>query len=310
MGTTKDLLRAKKEKNDEFYTQLSDIENELRHYKKHFIGKVVFCNCDDPEESNFWNYFSANFTRLGIKKLISTHFDFTKATYKLEMEMGDDNKPVSIRTPLSGNGDFRSPECIDILQEVDIVVTNPPFSLFQEYLRQLVQYEKKFVIVGSLNAMTNPFLFNLIRDNKVWLGYGFKGDAGFFINRHYEDYATSSTHKDGCIRVPGVCWLTNLDIPKRHEDIILWNHYDESKFEKYSNLPSAIEVGKVKDIPDNYDGLMGVPITFLKSYNPTQFDIVGLDKDLTNDRKRCCIGDKTLFARIIIKKGIDKTNKT
>ena len=209
--TNSNLHKAKKEKNDEFYTQLSDIERELGNYKGHFKGKVVFCNCDDPEESNFWNYFALNFEFLGIKKLISTHYEDDKPSYKLELiadinKDGKINKLDTIKTPLIQNGDFRSPECIEILKEADIVVTNPPFSLFREYVAQLMEYEKKFLIIGNMNAITYKDIFNLVRTNKLWLGVSPR-------NMYFE------TTTPGEFVSVNACWFTNLHHKKRNEDI-------------------------------------------------------------------------------------------
>lgn len=274
------LRKAKQDKKDEFYTQLSDIEKELKHYKEHFRGKIIFCNCDDPEYSNFWKYFELNFTNLGIKKLISTHYEREKPSYKLEIT-GDINNDGKInhldivKTRLKQNGDFRSPECVEILNEADIVVTNPPFSLFREYVAQLIDYKKKFIIIGHQNAIGYREIFKLIKNSSLWLGYGFKGGAAHFINSHYEDYATASNHKDGMIRVSGVHWFTNLDIKKRHESLILYRQYNENDYPKYANF-DAINVDKTSDIPMDYDGIMGVPVTFMDKYNPEQFEIVGL----------------------------------
>ena len=278
--TNKHLGKAKEQKKDEFFTQIGDIERELRHYKEHFKDKVVFCNCDDPEYSNFWRYFQLNFFSLGLKKLISTHYETDKPSYKMEIIAADLPKsgqmafPDYVQTPLKQNGDFRSPECIEILKEADIVVTNPPFSLFREYVSQLIEYDKKFIIIGNQNSLHYKEIFPLIQENKAWLGYGFPNSVGFFISRGYEDYAVSSQHKEGMIRVNGVIWLTNLDIDKRHEGMILYKSYNEIEYPKYVNY-DAIEVGKVAEIPCDYDGLMGVPDSFLQHYNPEQFEIVG-----------------------------------
>jgi hypothetical protein len=276
------LRKANAAKNDEFYTQLSDIEKEVGNYKDYFKGKTIFCNCDDPEESNFWNYFALNFEFLGLKKLIATHFEKEKPSYKLELirdqnNDGKINKLDTIKTPLKQNGDFRSPECIDILKEADIVVTNPPFSLFREYMAQLFEYNKKFIIVGHQNAIGYKEIFKLIRENKLWLGYGFTGGAAHFINKHYVDYATAGNHKEGMIRVSGVVWFTNIETKKRHEDLILYKTYygNEKEYPKYENY-DAINVNKTKDIPIDYRGAMGVPITFMDKYSPEQFEIIGL----------------------------------
>ena len=285
----KNLNQAKTNKKDEFYTQLSDIERELKHYKNHFRDKVVYCNCDDPRVSNFFHYFSYNFEKLGLKKLIATCYknqdmdlfsqnESERAIY-LEYE-GDKNgnfepdpSEIGIKH-LKGDGDFRSRETIELLKQADIVVTNPPFSLFREYVAQLIEYNKKFVVVGHQNAITYKEIFPLIKENKLWLGYGFKGGAGHFINEHYEDYATATDRKEGMIRVSGVHWFTNLEINKRHEDLILYKNFTPEEFPKYDNY-NAIEVSKTKDIPMDYDGAIGVPITFMDKYNPDQFEILG-----------------------------------
>lgn len=276
----KNLKKANKAKSDEFYTQLSDIEKELKHYKDHFRDKVVFCNCDDPEESHFWKYFSENFEFLGLKKLICTHYQTEVPSYKLEISRDIDNnwkinKRDVERIQLTQNGDFRSPECIEILEEADIIVTNPPFSLFREYMAQLIEYNKKFVIVGNQNALTYKEIFKLIKDDKMWLGYGFSGGAAHFINKHYEDYATAGNHKEWMIRVSGVVWFTNIEIQKRHEDLVLYKTYNEIDYPKYDNY-DAINVDKTKDIPLDYAGKIGVPITFMDKYSPDQFEIIAL----------------------------------
>ena len=316
-NNNKALSAANKAKKDEFYTQLSDIENELRHYKRHFKGKTIFCNCDDPYESNFFKYFAINFNHLGLKKLICTcyagspvvytQFDLLgntetvvtepsdKKPYKIEItEVKDLNNDGAVDltdielllksvdgqpTLLKGNGDFRSEECIKLLKEADIVVTNPPFSLFREYVAQLIEYDKKFIIIGNQNAITYKEIFPLLKDNKIWLGYGFKGNVGFFINTKYEDYAKSSQHKEGMIRVSGVMWYTNLDIDKRHETLILYKNYTPEKYPHYDNY-DAIEVNKTADIPCDYNGVMGVPITFMDKYSPDQFEIVGMCENM------------------------------
>jgi hypothetical protein len=283
------LNEAKRAKKDEFYTQLSDISNELKNYRKHFKDKVVYCNCDDPRVSNFFQYFALNFEKLGLKKLITTCYknqsmdlfsqnDSEQAIY-LEY-FGDKNgnnlpdpEEIGIK-PLKGDGDFRSKESISLLTQADIIVTNPPFSLFREYVAQLIEHDKKFVIVGHQNALTYKEIFPLIKENKLWLGYGFKGGAGHFINEHYEDYATATDRKEGMIRVSGVVWFTNLDISKRHEDLILYKNYNEEDYPTYDNY-NAIEVSKTNEIPCDYDGIMGVPITFMNKYNPEQFEIIG-----------------------------------
>ena len=285
----KNLRKAKNAKNDEFYTQLPDIERELKHYTRHFKDKVVLCNCDDPRVSNFFHYFSYNFEKLGLKKLITTCyknqdmdlFSQNKSEKAIYLEYQGDKNDNKVPDPeeigikhLKRDGDFRSEECIELLKQADIVVTNPPFSLFREYVAQLIKYDKKFVIIAHQNAITYKEIFRLIKDNKIWLGYGFTGGAAHFIT-HYEDRATAGNHKEGMVRVSGVHWFTNLDLAKRHEDIILYKQYNEDEYPTYDNY-DAINVNKTKDIPADYDGVMGVPITFLDKYNPDQFEIIGL----------------------------------
>ena len=301
-SSNNNLHKAKDSKKDEFYTQLSDIENELKHYKDHFKDKIVYCNCDDPRVSNFFQYFSFNFEALGLKKLITTCYknqdaelfsqnESEQAVY-LEYE-GDKNgnhvpdiEEIGIKS-LAGDGDFRSAECIELLKQADIVVTNPPFSLFREYVAQLIKYEKKFIIVGHQNAITYKEIFKLLKDNIIWLGYGFKGGAAHFINQHYEDYAAAGDHKEGMIRVSGVQWFTNLDINKRHEDLLLFKEYTPEEYPTYDNY-DAINVDVTKHIPKDYKGAMGVPITFLDKYNPDQFEIdtLGIGEDNFTPTKR------------------------
>lgn len=319
MAGNANLNAAARAKKDEFYTQLEDIEAELKHYRKHFKGKTVLCNCDDPFESNFFKYFTLNFNRLGLKKLIATSYagspiagtqmqfpgmedepdpqgelfqispsgqlpykavithveDATgdgavsMVDIKKLLEMGENELSL-----LEGDGDFRSQECLDLLDEADIVCTNPPFSLFREYMQLLDQHGKKFIIIGNQNAIKYKEIFPLFQKNKIWLGYGFPGNVAFFESP-YEDIAVSSQHRDGLIRVSGVMWFTNLDIRKRHEQLILYMHYDPAQYPSYVNYP-AIDVKKVADIPYDYSGAMGVPITFMDKYNPEQFEIIGL----------------------------------
>lgn len=303
----KNLNAAKVAKKDEFYTQLSDIERELQHYWQHFHGKVVLCNCDDPYESNFFKYFALRFNQLGLKKLICTCYDGSpvqgtelifrfggegdevpkKVAYKVEItevkdENGDGAVDLSdVRYLLQNDknvlsvlqtGDFRSAECVELLKEADIVVTNPPFSLFREYIGQLMKYEKKFLIVGHQNAITYKEVFPLIKENKVWLGYGFKGAAAHFFSP-YEDVATATDHKKGMIRVSGVTWFTNLKIDKRSELLDLVCRYSEEEYPKYEDN-NAIDVSDSYAIPMDYDGMIGVPITFLNFFNPDQFEII------------------------------------
>lgn len=292
------LAKARDAKQDEFYTQLSDIEKELKHYKKHFKGKVVYCNCDDPRVSGFFHYFSYNFEKLGLKKLIATCYksaerdlfssNDSEAAIMLEYTGDKDNNNVPDPSEigivkLKGDGDFRSEESIELLKQADIVVTNPPFSLFREFISQLFDYEKKFIVVGSKNAITYKEIFGLIKDNRLWLGNGFSaGNAYFKIPpENARNYANGVYDKaTGLVKFRNVGWFTNLDIAKRHEELILFRDYNERDYPRYVNY-DAIEVGTVKDIPRDYDGEMGVPITFLDIYNPDQFEIVGSSRTLS-----------------------------
>ncbi|MXW52867.1 MAG: modification methylase [Gammaproteobacteria bacterium] len=289
MALNKKLNLAKQSKNDEFYTQLADIENELRHYKSHFKGKTVYCNCDDPRASNFFHYFSHSFEHLGLNKLVTTCYKnqnpdlFSLHDAERAIMLEYDGFRAGERVPniqdigireLESDGDFRNQECIEILKKADIVVTNPPFSLFREYIAQLMEFDKKFVVIGHQNAIKYKEVFPLIMENKVWLGFGFKGGAGHFIS-HYDDYATASDRKEGMIRVSGVVWFTNLDIKKRHERLILYRKYSPESYPTYENY-DAINVDQTKHIPADYSGVMGVPITFMDKYNPDQFELLGI----------------------------------
>jgi len=309
----RNLDRARAAKKDEFYTQLPDIERELAHYRAHFRGKTVLCNCDDPRVSNFFNYFSRNFEFLQLKKLITTcyknqerdMFSRHDSERAISLEYNGDLNQNRIPDPeeigikrLRGDGDFRSEECMALLQQADVVVTNPPFSLFREYVAQLVAHKKKFLIIGHQNAIGYKEIFKLIKANKVWLGYGFKGGAAHFINVSYEDYATASDHKEGMIRVSGVHWFTNLDHEKHHKDMILYRTYNPDDYPKYDNY-DAINVDKTKDIPVDYAGVMGVPITFLDKHNPDQFEIVKFRKG--DDDKDLTVGGKYPYMRILIR---------
>lgn len=288
----KNLHNAKTNKEDEFYTQLSDIEKELKHYKKHFKGKVVYCNCDDPRVSNFFHYFSYNFEKLGLKKLITTCYknkdidlfskDESEQAIYLEYN-GDKNgnhvpdlEEIGINH-LEGDGDFRSSESIELLKQADIVVTNPPFSLFREYVSQLIEYDKKFIIVGNQNAVTYKETFSLIKENKMWIGYK-SGDMEFKVPSHYQPRETRYRQDENGQKwrsFGNICWYTNLDIAKRDEDVVLYKKYNTELNATYDNY-DAINVNKVAEIPIDFKGYMGVPITFLNNYNPNQFEIVGI----------------------------------
>ncbi|MBM4166459.1 MAG: modification methylase [Ignavibacteria bacterium] len=313
----KNLHGAKSSKKDEFYTQLSDIEKELWHYREHFKGKTVLCNCDDPRVSNFFHFFSYNFEQLKLKKLIATCyknpntelFSDNKSERAIYLEYtGDKNKnnipdkaEIGIKH-LKGDGDFRSKECIELLKEADIVVTNPPFSLFREYVAQLIEYKKKFVIIGSYNAITYKEIFKLIKENKIWLGYGFSnGNAYFEIPSHLIKNFAKGVYDPvtRLVKFRNVTWFTNLDIKKRHENLILYKTYNKKEFPTYDNY-DAINVDKTKDIPKDYSGVMGVPITFMDKYNPEQFEIIKFRKG--DDDKDLSINGKYPYFRILIKK--------
>ncbi len=308
-SSNKNLHNASKNKKDEFYTQLTDIERELGHYKEHFKDKVIFLNCDDSEKSNFWKYFCLNFEHLRLKKLIATHFEKDKPSYKLEIvrDMNKDGKVDcldTIKTSLKQNGDFRSQESIEILKEADIVVTNPPFSLFREYVAQLMEYGKKFLIIGNINAITYKEIFKLIKKNKAWLGVNLgRGISGFIVPKHYKLYGTETKIDEEGNRIisPNNClWLTNLDNSKRHKDINLTKIYigNENLYPKYDNY-EGINVNRTKDIPLDYKEAIGVPITFLHKFNPSQFEIIKFRKG--SDEKDLSINGKCPYFRILIK---------
>ena len=352
MAKNASLRKADRAKNDEFYTQLADIEKELKGYKTEFYGKVVFCNCDDPFESNFFKYFAMNFNHLGLKKLICTCYatspvawvqlslvdnvnivvktESGKQPYKIEItevldyncdgavDLSDvkyllKNKKNTLSV-LQGDGDFRSQECIEFLKEADIVVTNPPFSLFREYVAQLIEYNKKFIIIGNQNAITYKEIFPLLKNDQMWLGNSIhSGDREFRVPDNYPlDAASYRVDSDGIkyIRVKGVRWYTNIDYKERHENLILYKKYSPEEYPKYDNYP-AINVDKTVDIPADYNGLIGVPITFFDKYNPSQFEIIdgiGRYSILDNENTRrdgkylSMINGEAKYFRIIIKK--------
>lgn len=312
----KNLHIAKHQKLDEFYTQIGDIERECSRYREQFAGKVIFLNCDDPVESNFWRYFALNFTQLGLKKLIATHFDREKSTYKLELtgDMNEDgtiNDDDIVKTPLKQNGDFRSPECIEILKEADIIVTNPPFSLFREYLAQLIKYDKKFLIIGNKNAVTYKEVFGLIKQDKIRTGYrNINSDMWFVLPDTAEKWEKIENGKK--MKHIMACWFTNLDVAKHHEALPLYRSYSPEEYPKYDNY-DAIDVSKVVDIPADWEGAMGVPITFIDSYNPQQFEIISCNDIRLNENtpikehglikdKDGTINGKPTYVRIVIKK--------
>lgn len=290
------LHAAKRAKKDEFYTQLPTIEKELYHYRHHFKDKIIFLNCDDPEYSNFWKYFSLNFDFFGLKRLISTHYNENEPSYKIE-KYEENGRVLTVTSSLNGNGDFRSDECVEILKKSDIVVTNPPFSMFREYVSQLYEYDKKFIIMGNNNAITYKEIFPLIKENKMWLGNNSNFNCEFEVGEGYRYSREENGKKFG--RVKSISWFTNLEIKKRHEELLLYREYDPKKYLKYTNC-DAINVDKVCDIPKDYDGLMGVPITFLGCYNPEQFEIVKFRKG--DDGKDLMLEDKQPYFRILIRR--------
>lgn len=336
MSKNKNLNNASKAKEDEFYTQLTDIETELQHYKKQFENKSVFCNCDDAYESNFFKYFVINFNKLGLKKLTtisyvsppvsqmqSILFDddkIKKHAFKIEITSVEDfNNDMAnllnveylllnnknVKTLLKNNGDFRSYESIEILKKSDIIVTNPPFSLFKEYIMLLIESGKRFLIIGNQNAITYKDIFPLIQSNKLWLGYK-SGDMTFVVPDYYKERSTrfwideNGTHWRS---MGNICWFTNMDTIKRHKMLTLYKKYTPEEYPKYDTY-DAINVNKISDIPYDYEGIIGVPITFMDKYNPNQFEIIGLDryvKDNPNYGHRFKINGKEKYARILIK---------
>lgn len=356
MAGNSNLNDSARNKQDEFYTQLSLVENELKHYRQHFRGKIVLCNCDDPYESNFFKYFAMNFNALGLKKLIATCYvaspvagkefqyyvdsggqlslipsgdnlpiqeDNERKPYKVEIKsVTDENRDGRIdlsdveylmrnkkntMTLLDGDGDFRSPECVELLKEADVVVTNPPFSLFRDYIAMLEQYQKRYIIVGNMNAAIYKEIFPLIAENRLWLGYN-SGHFWFKVPRSYEEKKTDFRIDEAgqkWRRMGNICWFTNVDIEKRHENMILFRNYTPEEYPKYDNY-DAIEVSKTADIPCDYYGVMGVPLTFMSQYNPEQFEIVGLDRYTVPKEfligGRVAINGKPKYARILIRR--------
>ena len=344
----KDLAQAKDAKKDEFYTQLSDIEKELRHYKPYFNDKVVFCNCDDPYESNFFKYFALNFNSIGLKKLIATCYngspvsgnellldfgdtidDPKKIAYKVEItEVTDANGDGAINLAdvkyliqndknvisiLKGNGSFDSQECLDLLKDADIVATNPPFSLFREYVAQLMEYGKKFLIIGNTNALTYKEVFRMFQEDKIRTGYtNFNVGMFFYVPDSFEKFHHIEDGKK-IARVSTSCWYTNMPVAKHKEDLVLYKHYTPEEYPEYDNY-KAINVNTYTDIPCNYDGVMGVPVTFLDKYNPEQFEIIGMSasagyhKDIVGipflgeKDARPLIAGKNTYARILIRR--------
>lgn len=310
------LHKAKSSKSDEFYTLLEDIERELAFYKRCFYGKTIYCNCDNPKESNFFKYFFQNFKQLGLKKLIASYYvpdtqdlfqqsdlshgGYIECTLK---DIGADDVRLPVRL-FNGDGDFRSQECISLLQQADIVVTNPPFSLFREFISQIVRYNKQFLVIGNINAITYKEIFQLIQSNQVWLGVHLgRGISGFKVPEHYEMYGTEahiSGNGDRIIAPNNCLWLTNLDVQTRHDFLKLTRVYrgNEDLYPKYDNF-DGINVNRTQDIPMDYDGVIGVPITFLHKYNPSQFEIIQFRKG--DDGKDLAISGKCPYFRILIR---------
>jgi len=319
----KNLNKAKSSKKDEFYTQLTDIEKEMKHYKKHFKGKVVYCNCDDPRVSNFFHFFSYNFEKLGLKKLIATCYknqeldlfsqnESEQAIY-LEYE-GDKNgnnipdKEEIIVKPMNGDGDFRNEESIELLKQSDIIVTNPPFSLFRDFISQLIDYDKKFIVLGNQNAIIYTEIFPYIRDGKLWLGVDNGGTKWFQVPQDYEIKTKTRIKTENgkkYFSMGSIMWYTNLDTKKRHEELILYKKYTPEEYPKYDNY-DAIEVAKYAEIPLDYNGVMGVPITFLDKFNPDQFEIIGSNRGIGQDPKGIYgrgsfLNGKETFKRLFIR---------
>ena len=306
MSNNSNLHRAKKARNDEFYTQFSDIENELTHYRDHFKGKVVYCNCDDARESNFFKYFSINFYKLGLKKLIAT--GYRKNGRGIKLVYDSSNKDANVEE-LKGNGDFRSEEGVKLLDEADIVVTNPPFSLFREYVAQLVKYDKKFLIIGNINAVN--YICPYIKNKQIWLGFG--TDSWYRVPDDFDDRPGVKIEDGKKYFKVKSRWFTNLDVKKRHEFLTLTEKYDPTKYPKFDNY-DAINVDKVNDIPKDYWGVMGVPTTFLTKFCPEQFNIIGItySKDKNpdiekirtspNHRHNPIINGKDIYPRILVQR--------
>ena len=333
MHGNSNLHRAKRAQNDEFYTQLDDIQEELRHYIPHFRGKTILCNCDDPRQSNFYTYFATNFEYFGLKKLICTCYKSQDAdlfsqgnceralylVYQGGLTPRGEADPEQVGLhPLRGDGDFRSPECRALLQEADIVCTNPPFSLFREFVAQLLELDKHFLIIGPKNAITYKEIFPHIKEGRLWLGYGFKNGNAFFKvpEARKGDFVQGVyDEKEGLVKFRNCCWFTNLDHPKRHEPLILDKHYTPEAYPTYDNY-QAIEVSRVAEIPKDYPGVMGVPITFLDHFCPEQFELVGASESegkgfsnglwvSTSGVAQPLVARERVYKRIFIKKRED-----
>jgi hypothetical protein len=323
MAGNNSLTLAKAKKEDEFYTQISDIEKEIKHYTEHFENKHVFCNCDDPEESSFWRYFALNFKRLGLRRLTSTHYTEKGQSFRLDIykEVPEDVKnsptfitldgsdidlPLGYITDLKEDGDFRSAESIAIMKECDIVVTNPPFSLFREFIDTLFKFDVDFLVIGSQNAVTYKETFNYLQNGLMWLGANY-GDMAFKVPAHYEPRSTRFWIDDYGQKwrsMGNICWFTNLDFKQRHEELILYKKYTPEEYPFYNNY-NIINVNKIVDIPEDYTDVMGVPITFFNKFNPEQFEIMGLANSARYLGDLECytiIEDKKIYNRVLVKR--------
>lgn len=319
MINNSNLRKAAKAKNDEFYTMIDTVGKELIHYKKHLKDKIVLCNCDDPKSSAFWKYLHLNFSEFGLKKIVSTYYNENGIAFKTEYTGGDDNNIENgIKTQLKGNGDFRSEECLNILDECDIVITNPPFSLFRDFVDVMMKYKKKFLIIGNLNTVICKQIFPFIKNNLLWLGVSIHSSgANFYIPNDYplnkKNWSKDETGRI-FVKLGMVRWFTNLEHDFRIKSKLnLHEHYTPEKYPKYDNY-NAINVNKVAEIPVDYDGVMGVPITFIDKYNPEQFEILGVTETWDKSEKvqsiripykgslNASVNDKQLYKRILIRK--------
>lgn len=315
--TFRDARGAKK---DEFYTQLVDIEKEMRYYREHFRGKTVLCNCDDPRVSNFFHYFSYNFEQLGLKKLITTCyknqerdlFSQNNSERAIWLEYNGDRNGNRVPDPeeiginyLQGDGDFRSAECIKLLKQADIVVTNPPFSLFREYVAQLMEYNKDFIIIGNTGAATYEDIFPYIKDDRMWIGVtNYNVGMMFMIPDSYKTYHHIDSNGRKIGRVSTSCWWTNIENKRRNEEVVLFKTYDQNEYPKYDTY-DAINVDNYTDIPKDYYGVIGVPMTFLGHYNPSQFEIVGKlnhNRPQSYDYGKSIVNGKEIYARLLIRR--------
>jgi len=318
--SNKNMHTAKRAKNDEFYTQMPDIERELIHYREHFRDKVVYCNCDDPRSSEFFKYFAIYFNVLGLRKLITTNYKPNEQASKIEITAVEDltgdgrigledveyllEHDEDSLVLLEGDGDFRSEECVALLEEADIIITNPPFSLFREYVPQLIEYDKRFLIVGSINAITYKEIFPLLKENRMWLGVNANKTMEFRLPDSYLKWSKVDVEGNKYGKVPGITWYTNLEHGRREEELLLYKRYTPEEYPQYDNY-DAINVNRTADIPYDYFDIMGVPITFFTKYNPEQFEIVGqmaTTKVTGFNFGYPYIGGKKKYARVLIQR--------